>query len=80
MEGDGPIRGTPKAAGVLVMGHDLPSVDATCCRIMGIDPAKVRYLQLASDLGNTDAARIEQRGETIEAVRAQLGSGSRIPA
>ena len=29
MEGDGPIMGTPKQAGVLVMGRDLPSVVAT---------------------------------------------------
>jgi uncharacterized protein (DUF362 family) len=72
MEGDGPIRGTPKPAGVLVMGHDLPAVDATCCRIMGIDPAKIAYLHLASDLGNTDAARIEQRGERIDAVQADF--------
>ena len=30
MEGDGPIMGTPKASGVLVMGTNLPAVDATC--------------------------------------------------
>ena len=73
MEGNGPIQGTPKPAGVLVMGSDLPAVDATCCRIMGIDPAKVGYLRMASDaLGITDAARIEQRGETIPGVRANF--------
>jgi uncharacterized protein (DUF362 family) len=37
MEGDGPIMGTPKAAGVLVMGTNLPAVDATCARRMGSD-------------------------------------------
>src|SRR5258708_10124756 len=66
MEGNGPIQGTPKAVGVMVMGSDLPAVDATCCRIMGIDPARVEYLQRAHDwLGITDEARIEQRGESI---------------
>ena len=45
MEGNGPIQGTPKPVGVLVMGSDLPAVDATCCRIMGIDPTRVEYLQ-----------------------------------
>ena len=30
MEGDGPIMGTPRHAGVLVMGTNLPAVDATC--------------------------------------------------
>src|SRR5579859_694344 len=49
MEGNGPIQGTPKHAGVLVMGSDLAAVDATCCRIMGIDPARVGYLQKATD-------------------------------
>jgi uncharacterized protein (DUF362 family) len=73
MEGNGPIQGTPKQAGVLVMGSDLPAVDATCCRIMGIDPAKVEYLQMASErLGITEESRIEQRGEPIKDVRTNF--------
>jgi uncharacterized protein (DUF362 family) len=73
MEGNGPIQGTPKPVGVLVMGRDLPAVDATCCRIMGIDPAKVEYLQMASEnLGITEESRIEQRGEKIVAVRSDF--------
>lgn len=73
MEGNGPIQGTPKSVGVLVMGSDLPAVDATCCRIMGIDPTKVEYLEMAQDrLGVTDASRIEQRGEAIASVRTNF--------
>ncbi|MBZ5604340.1 MAG: DUF362 domain-containing protein [Acidobacteriia bacterium] len=73
MEGNGPIQGKPKPAGVLVMGSDLPAVDSTCCRIMGINPEKVEYLQMASDnLGVTEEARIEQRGEAIRAVRTNF--------
>ena len=73
MEGNGPIQGTPKPVGVMVMGSDLAAVDATCCRIMGIDPAKVEYLQMAQDrLGITDASRIEQRGESIASVRTNF--------
>ena len=73
MEGNGPIQGTPKQAGVLVMGSDLPAVDSTCCRIMGIDPTKVEYLQMAADtLGVTDVARIDQRGESIQSVRTNF--------
>ena len=45
MEGNGPIQGTPKHAGVLVAGRDVRAVDATCCRIMGIDPLKIAYLR-----------------------------------
>jgi uncharacterized protein (DUF362 family) len=74
MEGNGPIQGTPKPAGVLVMGSDLPAVDATCCRIMGINPAKIEYLRMASDgnLGNVEESRIEQRGEKISEVRTNF--------
>lgn len=73
MEGNGPIQGVPKPAGVLVMGSDLPAVDATCCRIMGIDPSKVEYLRMAADnLGNVEESRIEQRGESVRDVRTNF--------
>ncbi len=73
MEGNGPIQGTPKKAGVLVMGSNLPAVDATCCRIMGIDPAKVEYLQLAADrYGVVEESRIDQRGEPIRPLRTNF--------
>jgi uncharacterized protein (DUF362 family) len=70
MEGNGPIQGTPKQAGVLVMGSNLPAVDATCCRIMGIDPSRVDYLRIAAErgLGVIEQAHIEQRGENIKSV------------
>jgi uncharacterized protein (DUF362 family) len=64
MEGDGPIMGTPRKCGFLAMGSDLVAVDATCARIMGLDPGKIRYLREASRyLGNMDAERLRQRGE-----------------
>ena len=69
MEGDGPIMGDPKSLGVLVMGTNLPAVDATCARLMGINPARVEYLAgAAGRLGPIAANRIEQRGEPIAAV------------
>ena len=73
MEGNGPIQGTPKPTGVLVMGSDLAAVDATCCRIMGVDPVKVEYLRRASEFGHVAAARVEQRCETIASVRTEYG-------
>lgn len=72
MEGNGPIHGRPKPCGVLVMGADLVAVDATCCRIMGIDPERVGYLRRAADLGERAEAAIEQRGEAPEAVRSDF--------
>jgi len=66
MEGDGPIMGTPKASGVLVMGTNLPAVDATCTRLMGFDPWRVAYLAGASGrLGPIAEAHIAQRGENL---------------
>ena len=73
MEGNGPIQGTRKQAGVLVMGSDLAAVDATCCRIMGIDPVRVGYLQKAADqLGVIEESRIDQRGEAIAGLRTDF--------
>jgi uncharacterized protein (DUF362 family) len=72
MEGDGPLNGTPKPAGVLVMGNDLVAVDATCCRLMRLNPERIGYLVLGArkKLGVLPEAQIKQIGETI-AERAQ---------
>jgi len=69
MEGNGPIQGTPKQAGVLVAGSDVAAVDATCCRIMGIDPAKIEYLQLARGEENLGETAFHQVGESLHTVR-----------
>ncbi len=66
MEGDGPIMGTPRQSGFLAMGTNLPAVDATCARLMRIDPWRVGYLADASGrLGPIAERHISQRGETI---------------
>lgn len=69
MEGDGPLNGTPKHLGVVVMGTDLVAVDATCCRLMGLDPRRVPYLVLAQQkqLGRLHESEIPQLGESIAA-------------
>ena len=64
MEGDGPIMGRPRHMGFVAIGRDLVAVDATCARIIGLDPAKLPYLRVAGEfLGNLEDARIQQRGE-----------------
>lgn len=81
MAGDGPIMGSPHDAGVIVMGRNLPAVDSTCCRIMGIDPRKVRYLAKAlKRLGPIDERNIYQSGETVESVRTDFELVDDIPA
>jgi uncharacterized protein (DUF362 family) len=70
MEGNGPIQGTPKPCGVLVLGDDPVAVDATCCRVMGLRPEKVKYLDAAGTmLGHVDPEKIQHLGETVASVR-----------
>jgi uncharacterized protein (DUF362 family) len=71
MEGNGPIQGTAKHAAVLVAGSDPVAVDATCCRIMRIDPLRIRYLQLAARRDTESQItedHIRQMGESIQSV------------
>src|SRR5271154_7091356 len=70
MEGNGPIQGTPKDSGVLIFGNDPVAVDATCCRVMGLVPERVKYLSHAATLlGHIDAQKIRQLGESIASAR-----------
>jgi uncharacterized protein (DUF362 family) len=69
MEGNGPIQGAPKHCGVVVAGADFASVDATCCRIMGIDPARIKYLDLAAGASALAEPHIPQLGERIDSVQ-----------
>jgi uncharacterized protein (DUF362 family) len=72
MEGNGPIQGSPKPVGVLVAGREPAAVDATCCRLMKIDPARIDYLRLVAGPRGAliDERNIEQMGERIESVAA----------
>jgi len=72
MEGNGPIQGGAKAAGVIVAGADAVAVDATCCRIMGLDPRLIRYLRLAETANQTDAPFVQQIGEDPARVRTDF--------
>ena len=73
MEGNGPIQGTPKASGVLVFGSDPVAVDATCCRVMGLMPERVKHLaQAGTLLGHVKGDKIQQLGETIASVRTSF--------
>ena len=69
MEGDGPIMGSLKPMGLIVVGTNLPAVDATVARIMGLPPERIPYLALAANkLGPLDEAQITQRGEAWQEV------------
>jgi len=72
MDGNGPIQGKPKPAGVLVAGRDPVAVDATCCRIMEIEPSRVWYLTLAGGLDGIAEQSIQQIGESVDSVATRF--------
>jgi uncharacterized protein (DUF362 family) len=81
MEGDGPIMGTAKAAGVLVVGTNLTAVDVSAARVMGIDPTRIPYLAAAGGwLGPIAEEAIHQVGENLASVRTPFELVDKIPA
>jgi uncharacterized protein (DUF362 family) len=73
MEGDGPIMGTARHVGCIVMGRDPVAVDATCARIMGLEPERVPYLRMAGEfLGHTSLGAIHQVGEPVSRFQTQF--------
>ncbi len=73
MEEDGPLFGKTKPAQVLVVGTDLVAVDATCARIMGLEPIKerVKHIWYADwlGLGVMNQDRIKIVGVPISSVK-----------
>lgn len=70
MDGDGPLNGTTKNIGALVFGSDPVAVDATCFRLLNLNPeAPNGYLALAHDknLGLIKEPEIRHIGEPIAA-------------
>jgi uncharacterized protein (DUF362 family) len=71
MEGRGPSGGTPVRMDLILAGTDPVATDATGCRVMGIDPHAIRYLQRAHEkgLGQIDA---------IDVLGARLADVTRV--
>jgi len=68
MEGNGPLNGTPRPLGKIVLADDPVAADATCARLMGFDPNGIVHVnEGARFLGNASLARIDQAGEAIKA-------------
>lgn len=67
MEGNGPVGGTPVDHRVAVASLDWVAADRVAVALMGIDLAKMGYLNYcgAAGLGQTDLAKIEVIGERI---------------
>jgi len=51
MEGNGPRGGDPRPVGVLLLSADPVALDATACRIMGLEPTLVETVTLGQESG-----------------------------
>jgi uncharacterized protein (DUF362 family) len=67
MQGNGPTRGTPVEHRVCVVSSDWLAADRVAIELMGIDFAKVGYLNFCAQagLGEGDLKKIEVLGESI---------------
>jgi uncharacterized protein (DUF362 family) len=73
-EGFGPHATSPVDFGCIVAGKDPAAVDATVCRMVGLDIKKVDYYKPARErgIGNIDEDQIEIRGKRPKEVFKQL--------
>ncbi len=73
-EGFGPHSTTPVDFGCVVAGKDPVAVDATICRMIGLDIKKVAYFEPARErgLGHYEEKFIEVRGKSIKEVYKKL--------
>lgn len=67
----------PRALNLLILGDNQPAIDAVCCAIIGVDPASVAHIRLASErgLGPIDLSAIDVLGDVSleEAKRRATG-------
>ncbi len=67
MEGNGPLHGESVQCGLIIMGDNLPAVDAVCAGLIGLDPLKIDYLKLIETKGfNIRIESIRQLGKTVD--------------
>jgi len=73
-EGFGPHATIPADVGCIVAGKDTVAVDATVCRLVGLDIKKVDYYEPVRKrrIGNVEENRIEIRGKPIKEAYKKL--------
>lgn len=70
MEGNGPLNGTPRALGQIILADDPVAADATCASLMGLEPDGVVHIRAGAQfLGNSSLERIDQLGELTRVSR-----------
>lgn len=66
MEGNGPLHGTHRSLGKLILSDDPIAADFTCARLMGLDPNGIWHLNRAAHfLGNGSLERVEMLAEAM---------------
>lgn len=68
MEGNGPRSGDPKHVGVLLLAADPVAVDATACRMIGLDPGLVETIVWGERWGLGTATDVELVGDELPSV------------
>lgn len=67
MEGRGPVHGSSVKMDMIIAGMDVVAVDATACRVMGIEPSEIYHIRRAYERGLG-----EMRQERIEVIGSRL--------
>ena len=68
MEGNGPLAGSSRHLGSVVLSDDPVAADATCARLMGFDPDRVAHIREAAKfLGNASTELIDQLANPVTA-------------
>ena len=67
MEGNGPLNGSPRSLGKIVLANDAVAADAICARLMGFEPGRIPHIHDGSRfLGNVSLGHIDQCGEPLD--------------
>ena len=66
MEGDGPLNGSARPLGKIVLADDPVAADATSARLMGFEPDRILHVHVGSKfLGNASPSLIDQVGAAV---------------
>lgn len=67
LEGNGPRRGRPRAMNVILLSTDPVALDATACRMIGLDPAEIAMIWVAQQhgLGSFNPEAVEIVGDSF---------------
>jgi uncharacterized protein (DUF362 family) len=81
MEGDGPCNGTPVEHRICIASADFLAADRIAVEVMGVDFAKVGYLNFChqAGMGQGDLAKIDIQGEKPDNVKRTYKLHSNTP-